>query len=312
MALKVLALGAMNMDLVTRAGRMPKVGESMPVPDFVFVPGGKGSNHAIAISKMGGEVYFVGRVGRDPFGDRLIQSLRESGVNTDYVRRDPERHSGIAVVVLGESGQNSIIVAHGANDGWGEEEKEVIGRLLRDVGWLIAPFEPPFPILRYALSEAKRRGVRTILDAGPAKRCPEEIISLADIISPNESEAELLTGIAVTDLNSAARAGKRFLDMGCEAAVVKLGERGSLIVDKTGAKHVEAMKVPVVDTTAAGDAFTGVMAYCLAEGMDLREAVRYGTCAGALAVTKFGSQPSIPDGEAVRRLAQTGRYEEGR
>jgi len=287
---EILVIGAVNMDLVIKAPRMPRIGESLLSEDFKMIPGGKASNYAVAIKKLGGKANLIAKVGNDTFGKTLIESLEQLGVDSSYISK------------------NSI---GGANMDWSKEDINLRENLFRKSRLLLISLEIPLEIVDYALSMAHQYNLKIILDPGPYQRGSVSLLPKVEIISPNETEAEALTGERVTNLNSAKRASQKLLRMGVKSVVMKLGQKGALLVNKDSEEYFPGIKVPVVDTTAAGDAFTGALAYVYLiylKGGNLREAVKYANYVGALTVTKFGAQPSIPEKSEVKEfIKRTGR-----
>jgi ribokinase len=297
----IIVIGSVNMDLVVRAKRMPKEGESLIGSGFTMVPGGKGANQAVAAARLGSTTHFVGRVGNDMFGTRLKDGLSSCGVNTDHVLVD-DGPSGIAMIILNESGQNSIVVAPGANAHCRPEDLRPVAGLFGRADFLLLQLEIPLKTIKAALDMAHAAGLRSVLDAGPAQKVSMNLLRKAHIVSPNETEAFALTDIEVNDVTSARNAAKKLLDGGVETVVMKLGGQGALVVTPDLDEHVPPFAVDAVDTTAAGDAFTGALAVALADGTDLADAVRFANAAGALAVTRLGAQPSMPTRESVERF----------
>ena len=301
MSSTIIVAGSVNMDLVVRANRMPKEGESLIGSGFRMVPGGKGANQAVAAARLGSATHFVGRVGSDVFGTSLRENLASCGVNTDHLIED-DGPSGIAMIIVNEAGQNSIVVALGANGEVRPDDLSKAADLFSDADFLLVQLEIPMDTVEAALDMAREAGVRSVLDAGPPRKLPLELLRKADIVSPNETETEALTGVEVTDLATAREAAKKLLDGGVETVVLKLGEQGSFVATRDLEEHVPAYRVDAVDTTAAGDAFTAALAVALADGDDLVGAVRFAGAAGAVAVTRFGAQPSMPTRDEVERF----------
>jgi len=299
---RVAVVGSINMDLVVRAERLPQPGETIRGSDFQTVPGGKGANQAVAAARLGAETRMVGRVGADDFGRRLRKSLADNGVDAAHVTTDREHPTGIALIVVQGSGENSIVVVGGANAAFAP------GNLRRAMGAIEAAdvvllqLEIPFETVAAVIEAARKAGVRTILDAGPATDAPAHLIAAPDVISPNLVEAEALLGHAVADAEEAAR---ELVAHGAKAAVVKSGAQGCAWATLHGpvrrlrSGRLAAAPVQVVDTTAAGDAFTAALGIALAEGKDLAAAAAWANFAGALAVTRFGAQPSMPTREEL-------------
>lgn len=295
----IIVVGSLNMDLVVKAPRMPAVGETIHGEDLRTIPGGKGANQAAATAKLGGEVAMVGRVGDDAFGPRLIDNLKRLGVNTSYVHIDAEAATGTAIIIVDERGENIIIVSPGANGRVAREDIDHIDKLLDQAKYLLLQFETPLETVQYAIEMASQKKVKVILNPAPAKKVPPEILTKVDFLVPNETETKLLTGLEVKDLDSAEAAGRKLAELGISVVIITLGEKGALLVTGDEAIHIPAQKVKVVDTTAAGDAFIGGLATALVKGYALKDAVKYASCAGTLAVTRFGAQTSLPTSEEV-------------
>lgn len=301
----VLVFGSMNMDLVVRAPRLPRAGETLAGDDFRAVPGGKGANQAVAAARLGARVAMAGRVGNDPFGEALVAGLARDGVDAAHVLRDPGAPTGVAVILVQPQGENSIVLAPGANGRVDRSDVERLETLWGGVRLALFQLEVPVDAVGCALARARRAGVRTILDPAPAVPLPHGFLSRADIVSPNETEAEALTGVRIRDLDDAGAAAERLLAAGAKTAVIKLGARGAMWATRARTTHVPGYVVKAVDTTAAGDAFTAALGVALLRGDSMEEAIRFGNAAGALACAKPGAQPSLPTAaEVVQFLAQ--------
>ena len=295
----IVSLGGINMDLVTFADRLPADGETVVGDRFVTYAGGKGANQAVAAARMGARSAMVGRVGDDMFGPQLIELLQSAGVSTEAVGVSPDTSSGIAVISVGQGGQNRIVQVLGANDTCGDDEFNRISALLPDTSALLLQLEVSIELSARVAEQAASQGVTVILDPGPVRPVPAEFYRHISVITPNETEAEALVGHPIADLGAAAAAAHELVGRGVRAAVIKLGSMGAYWSDGNDAGHVPAFPVNAVDTVAAGDAFNGAMAVAMSEGASLAEAVRWGCAAGALAVTKVGAQDSMPDRAAV-------------
>jgi ribokinase len=301
----IVVVGSLNMDLVVRTPRMPLPGETLPGRDFQMIPGGKGANQAAAAARLGARVAMVGRVGGDAFGPPLIENLRRQGVDTGHVQIDKEAATGTAMIIVDDSGQNSIVVAPGANGRVNEEDVDRLEGTLSQARVLLLQFEVPLETVKYAIQMAARHQVKVILNPAPARPAPAELIAKVDYVVPNEFEAGTLTGLETKDFPSAERAARKLLGFGVPVVIITLGEKGALMATDQGMVHVPARKVQAVDTTAAGDAFIGGLAVALVKGFSLDEAVRYASCAGTLAVTKFGAQTSLPSADEVQAFYES-------
>ena len=295
----ILSLGGINMDLVTFADRLPQDGETVVGDRFVTYAGGKGANQAVAVARMGAGSAMVGRVGDDMFGPQLIELLRDAGVETDWVGVSAGVSSGIAVISVGEGGQNRIVQVLGANDTCGEAEYDAIAALLPRASALLLQLEVSVELSLRVAELATSQGVTVILDPGPVRPVPAEFYRNVSVITPNETEAEALVGYPIRDIQTAGSAAYELVNRGVGAAVIKMGAQGAYWADGAGSGHVTPFLVEAVDTVAAGDACNGALAVALAEGRSLEEAVRWGSAAGALAVTSVGAQDSMPTRDAV-------------
>ena len=305
MPARITVVGSLNMDLVVRAPRMPVPGETLIGSDFRVIPGGKGANQAVAAARLGAQVTMIGRVGNDDFGRAQQRNLAQEGIDVTHVSVDPEEATGIALITLDATGQNSIILAPGANMHLTVAHVEATRQAIASADILICQLESPLEAVTRAIELAHANGARVILNPAPARPLDTALLRLVDYLIPNESEATLLTGIQVTDLSSAQKAAINLRERGVGTVLLTLGERGALLANDGGITHQAGYAVKVVDTTAAGDAFVGGFAVALAEGRPLSDAVRFANAAGALAVTRLGAQPSLPTRQEVEQfLAQ--------
>jgi len=299
----ILVVGSLNADLVVRAPRFPQPGETISGEDLQVIPGGKGANQAVAAARLGASVSMLGRVGKDNFGDFLLNNLKSNNVDTTLIQRD-EASTGTAIIVVDSNGQNSIVLSAGANGKVSTADVERASFLHHKL--LLLQLEIPTLTVLRAAQLAKDNGVIVILNPAPAKELPDELIALADFIIPNETELSLLTGMDMNDITSTEKAARVLLQRGAKHVIVTLGSKGALIIDTDTITHVDTFKVNVVDTTAAGDAFIGGFATKLLESAldsaSLLASVRFGCACGALAATKFGAQPSLPTKEDVETL----------
>jgi len=296
----ILVIGSLNADLVVRAPRFPAPGETIQGEDLATIPGGKGANQAVAAARLGAQVAMIGRVGSDAFGSMLIENLRQNRVDASRVLPDENAATGTAIIVVNADGQNSIVLSPGANGKI--TPADIKPASIPPATLLLLQFEIPLETVVYAARLAKEKGLRVLLNPAPARPVPEELLGLCDLLLPNETELALLTGEPVGDLASAEAAARRLVRRGARNVIVTLGENGALLVNEERTKHIPSFKVAVVDTTAAGDAFVGGLAVGLLDGRTLEDAVQYGCACGALAVTKFGAQPSLPTSEDVAKL----------
>jgi len=297
---KILVIGSLNQDLVVRAPRFPLPGETIHGENLVTIPGGKGANQAVAAARLGEHVAMIGRVGADVFGTTLVNNLKQNKVDTDRVIKDESSTTGTAVIVVDSQGQNSIILSPGANGK--VTPSDVTPESFIDSNLLLLQFEIPIETVIHSANLARARGLLVLLNPAPAYNIPDNLLRAADYILPNETELGLLTGKPISDLALVEAAGLSLIARGARNIIVTLGAKGALIVKIDGAKLIPAFKVKVVDTTAAGDAFIGGLAVGLLNGKSLEDAVQYASACGALAVTKFGAQPSLPTADEVNKF----------
>lgn len=305
MTARVAVVGSLNMDLIARAPRIPQPGETIIGGDFHSAPGGKGANQAVAAARLGARVSMVGRVGCDAFAESLLNNLTAAGVDHAFVVQDPEAPTGVALIVVDDAGQNSIVVASGANMHLSPADVDRAKSAIAGADALLLQLESPLETVTRAAEVASAHGVRVILNPAPARSLPAALLSLVDVLIPNESETALLTGMSVNNQAEAEAAASTLRGMGVGTVILTLGERGALLAQAGTAELVPAFEVTPVDTTAAGDAFVGGFAVALAEGESLAEAVRWGNAAGALATTKLGAQPSLPTRQDLVGLLTT-------
>jgi ribokinase len=303
---RVTVVGSLNMDLVARAPRIPEPGETIIGGEFRNVPGGKGANQAVAAARIGAQVSMVGRVGSDAFAEPLLHNLASGGIDHTFVTRDSEAATGVALIVVDDVGQNSIVVASGANMRFSPADVDAARAAIAGADVVLLQLESPLDTVTRAAEIARAHGVRVILNPAPARPLPATLLSLVDVLIPNESETALLTDMPVADQAEAEAAAAALRRSGVGTVILTLGERGALLAQGEDVELIPAFEVTPIDTTAAGDAFVAGFAVALAEGKTLAKAVRWGNAAGALATTKLGAQPSLPTRRAVERLLAEG------
>ena len=303
----IVVVGSSNTDMIIQLDRIPRPGETILGGQFVTAAGGKGANQAVGAARAGGDVTFVARVGRDMFGDRAIAGFRSDGICVEHVLRDKTAPSGVALIFVAKDGENSIAVAGGANSKLAPSDVKKAAKAIRSAAVLVAQLETPLETVQAAATIAAKAGVRVILNPAPARPLPDSLLKLVSILTPNETEAELLTGIKVTNETDAARAADKLRSRGVKTVILTLGPRGAFIADAAGKQLVPGFKVKAVDTTAAGDIFNGALAVALAEGKPLPAAVRFANAAAALSVTKLGAQPSAPARREIEAFLKTRR-----
>lgn len=290
----VLVVGSFMMDLVVRTPRMPKEGETVVGTEFGRAPGGKGANQAVAAARLGANVTMVGRVGDDLFGHDQIESLNASGVDTRYIILDSEAPTGVGSITLDTAGNNRIITVPGANLRCTPEDIDKARPAFEQADIVVLQLEIPDEANFRAIEIAKELGKPVILNPAPAHELDDATLRNVTVFTPNETEAEILTGLSTSTSDEAEQAANALRSRGVETVVVTLGGRGSLLVGPGESRLVPAWPVDVVDTTAAGDAFNGALAVAMARGDSWDDALRFANAVGALAVSKFGAQPSMP------------------
>ncbi len=290
----IVVLGGINMDLVGATERMPAPGETVFGQSFHTAPGGKGANQAVAAARLGAEVRMVGRVGQDEFGPALLDGMRREGIDVSGVAIDPDNSSGIAMILLDGQKENYIVAIYGANLASDREQVSAVESALDGADALLLQLETPLEVATDAAGIAKGRGVRVVWDPAPALDMGRDAYRLCDALTPNQSEAEYLTGIPVTDLDSAKRASRQLVAEGVSACVLTMADAGAYYATQDDEGFVPPFDVDVLDTVAAGDAFSAALGVALAEGRPLPSAIRYASAAGALAVTKSGAQQAMP------------------
>jgi ribokinase len=290
----VLVVGSANMDLVITADRFPKPGETIFGKNFRMFPGGKGANQAVGCAKLGCRTYFTGKFGKDDFHARLHQSMEKDGVNLDHVFTDENESTGTALITVDNSGQNEIVVISGSNMKLSPEDIESKTGLFAVVNIVLVQLEIPLTTVIKTAELAKANGCIFILNPAPARKLPEELMSMVDYLTPNETELELLSGLKVTDEVSALKAARELIGKGVKNIIVTLGSKGALLVTGVSSRIFEPVKVNPVDTTAAGDSFNGALAYSLNAGNDIEGAIAFANKAAAISVTRLGAQNSMP------------------
>lgn len=294
MPAKVVVIGSLNMDLVTRAPRLPRGGETLIGESFATVSGGKGANQAVAAARLGAQVSMVGCVGSDAYGNELRGALLAEQIDCQAVSTVDDS-SGVALIVVDDNSQNAIVIVAGANGALTPEVIDRFDAVLRAADVIICQLEVPDATVGHALKRGRELGKTVILNPAPASRpLPADWYASIDYLIPNESEASALSGLPVDSLASAETAAARLIAMGAGKVIITLGAQGSLFANGKGFEHFPAPKVKAVDTTAAGDTFVGGFAAALAAGKNEADAIRFGQVAAALSVTRAGAQPSIP------------------
>jgi ribokinase len=304
---RIVVVGSSNTDMVVKSERLPAPGETVTGGEFLMAAGGKGANQAVAAARLGAEVTFVAKVGSDMFGEQAIAGYRKEGIRTDFILRDPQHATGVALILVDQKGENLISVASGANHALSPDDVRRAAEPIRAADLVVLQLEIPIETVACAAGLAAEAGVPVILDPAPAPagRLEPGLLKHVTYVKPNETEAERLTGIPVRDEASARQAAAKLLEGGVRSAVITLGAKGAIWVEPARSGFVPGVKVTAVDSTAAGDAFSGALACALARGLALDEAVRYAGVVAAISVTRLGAQPSLPTREEVERFQAT-------
>lgn len=298
----ILVIGSINMDLIVSTDEIPKIGETVLGKSLTQNPGGKGANQAVAASKLGGSVDFLGMVGEDIYGEKALESIKKGGVNTDSIKRLRDTSTGIAVISVDSKGDNNIIVIQGANNEIDKEYIENNKNLIEKSDIIVIQLEIPLETVRYTLETAKKLGKTTILNPAPAGQIGDDILKYVDILIPNEHELRRITEMEVKNDETLVKAAEVLVEKGIEKLIVTLGESGVMYMDKEGYKLYPGYKVDVVDTTAAGDSFIGGFVSSYAEGENVGKAIEIGQKTAALCVQKKGAQVAMPSREEVEKF----------
>lgn len=300
---KVTVIGSFMMDLMSRTPRLPIAGETVLGGPFKMGPGGKGSNQAVAAARLGADVTMIASLGDDYFGEVAYKNLVDEGINVDFLKTVPGISTGAALIMVDDSkGENMIVVAPGSNGELCKDDVDNAKDRICSSDYVLLQLETPLETVEYAIKMAYDNDVRVILNPAPGRALSDALMSRVDVLTPNETEAAIITNQAVTDIKSAKKAGLALLESGCKNVVITLGAGGALCISNDGVHHVPAFQVEPIDTTGAGDAFNGALAVALAEGMPLVDAVRFANAAGALCVTRLGTAPAMPQRSEVERL----------
>lgn len=297
----------MSVDFVMRVPRRPNKGETIAGFDFNTFVGGKGNNQALAAARAGARVRMVGRVGNDDFGDKIVETLRRNEVDTMCVFRDPEVGTGVANIYIDPDGDNSIVIVPQSNGKLSSKDIDVARDAIANARVVLLQMEVPAEAILAAAKAGRSAGAIVALNPAPAPpngQLPEGLLENVDLVIPNQTEAEMLSGIAVTDQQSARNAALKLQELGVKTVIITMGEQGAYVLEHTGNEFfVSSFPVVPVDTTAAGDAFCGALAAALASGREMKFAVQLGCAAGAIAVTKNGAEPSLPTLKQIEQMA---------
>lgn len=291
---QILVVGSTNTDMVIKAAHLPRPGETILGGTFFMNPGGKGANQAVAIARLGAPVTFICKTGTDIFGHQSQQLFEAEGINTSYVFSDPQNPSGVALISVDDKAENCIVVASGANANLTPEDLKKAEEAIDQCDIVLLQLEIPMETVEYVAKIAFEKGKKVILNPAPAQPLSAELLSHLYLITPNETEAEMISDVKITDEASANEAAQVLSEKGVQNVIITLGSKGALVYSNGESEVVPAYKVKAIDTTAAGDVFNGALTVALSEGRDLKEASRFGCKASAISVTRSGAQSSAP------------------
>ena len=292
--MSIVVVGSSNTDMVVQSAKLPAPGETVLGGDLLMNPGGKGANQAVAAAKLGGDVVFIARVGNDMFGQEAVKGFADVGIDTRFIVKDPDRPSGVALIMVDDKGENSISVALGANGGMTQGDLDAASSIIKGASYVLVQLEIPLPAVSHLVQLANTFHTPVVLNPAPACPLPDELLRGISIITPNASETSLLTGVHITDEDLVRDAARMLRKKEINQVVITLGSRGSYILSDEVDEFVGAPAVSAVDTTAAGDTFNGALVVGLSEGMKLSEAVQFANRAAAISVTRRGAQASVP------------------
>lgn len=297
----ICVIGSLNMDLVVNVDKMPKPGQTIIGSNFKEVPGGKGANQAVAMARLNGNVSMIGKVGEDGFGQTLINSLKNDKVDTTYIKTT-KGATGVALITVDNNAQNSIVVSPGANFEVKEEDIDNNIEAIKNSDIVVLQLETPLNTIKYALKKSKELNKYTILNPAPALKLDDEIIKNVDLLTPNETELEIISGVSIETEEDIQKAAQIMIEKGVKELIVTLGSKGSLYINKEKSIFKKAYKVQAVDTTAAGDSYTAALAVALSKDKNIEEAMDFASKVGALSVLKEGAQSSLPTLEDVENF----------
>ena len=297
----ICVIGSLNMDLVVNVDKMPKPGQTIIGSNFKEVPGGKGANQAVAMARLNGNVSMIGKVGEDGFGQTLINSLKNDKVDTTYIKTT-KGATGVALITVDNNAQNSIVVSPGANFEVKEEDIDNNIEAIKNSDIVVLQLETPLNTIKYALKKSKELNKYTILNSEQALKLVDEIIKNVDLLTPNETELEIISGVSIETEEDIQKAAQIMIEKGVKELIVTLGSKGSLYINKEKSIFKKAYKVEAVDTTAAGDSYTAALAVALSKDQSIEEAMDFASKVGALSVLKEGAQSSLPTLEDVENF----------
>ena len=291
---KILVVGSSNTDMMIKTEHLPRPGETVLGGSFFMNPGGKGANQAVAVARLGGQIAFICKTGSDIFGHQSHQLFEEEGIDTSYIFSDTKNPSGVALITVDENAENCIVVASGANANLSPDNLAKAENAVDEAEFVLMQLEIPIETVAFVADMAYKKNKKVILNPAPAQKLSEELLQNLYLITPNETEAELISGIKISDEQSTVDAAKKIADMGVDHVIITLGSKGALVYSDQACEFVPSVKVKAIDTTAAGDIFNGALVVALAEGRSLIDSVRFACKASAISVTRIGAQSSAP------------------
>ena len=294
---KLCVLGSINVDHVIRVPYFPKAGETLTGYGYQIAYGGKGANQAVAAARLGANVQFIGTIGEDQIGKTMKHAFEQDGIDTTAIQTIPNQTTGLAMIQVSDVGENSIVISAGANADLSTDLVEQHKAIIENADILLMQLESPLQAVEFAAKIAKQSGTKVVLNPAPAQTLPESLLAQLDMITPNETEAEILTGIKVVDEQTAAQAAEKFHQVGIETVLITLGSKGVYCSENGNGQIIPGFRVKAIDTTAAGDTFNGGVVTALLEGKSLADAIRFAHAAAAISVTRMGAQTAIPTRE---------------
>ena len=291
---RILVVGSSNTDMVIKAKHLPRPGETILGGTFLMNPGGKGANQAVAGARLGGQVTFICKIGNDIFGQQSRQLFEQEGIDTSYVFSDSEHPSGVALITVDSKAENCIVVASGSNANLLPADLSTAHEAIEKADLILMQLEIPMDTIKYVSNIARKLNKKVILNPAPAQALDGEVLQSLYLITPNEHEAEMISGIKITDTDSLHACARAICDRGVQSVIITLGSKGAFLYNDIFSEFIPTFKVKAVDTTAAGDVFNGALAVAISEGSDLVEAIRFANKAAAISVTRIGAQSSAP------------------
>ena len=291
---RILVVGSSNTDMMIKTEHLPRPGETVLGGSFFMNPGGKGANQAVAVARLGGQIAFICKTGSDIFGHQSHQLFEEEGIDTSYIFSDTKNPSGVALITVDENAENCIVVASGANANLSPDNLAKAESAIDEAEFILMQLEIPIETVEFVADMAHKKNKKVILNPAPAQKLSKEFLKKLYLITPNETEAELISGIKISDEQSTLEAAKKIAEMGVDNVIITLGSKGAFVYSDQACEFVPSAKVKAIDTTAAGDIFNGALVVALAEGRSVPDAVRFACKASAISVTRIGAQSSAP------------------